>query len=222
MKNIENSQYHRNRNTAFLLIGAGLFVLLHEVIGSVTVVALALIIAGIYRIRMFNDKKGLIITVIGVVVLISSHFIIVLAALLLSLGFFYIKSRQMHRDESYLQKHNIVESMKRDQEPWVLKNMSMWNIVGEMNLDLSMAMPEQEETTIVLQGILGDIDIRVPADYGVHISASVTFGNLSVLHLQDTGVLNKAEWESANYDQSETKVRIIIYYTIGDVDIKLV
>lgn len=219
---MEDTKNHRHRNTALLLISAGLFVLIYNLIGSVTIVALVLIIAGIYRIRMFNDKKGFIIAIVGAFVLISSHFVIVLAAILISLGFFYMKSKQMHRDESYYQKHNIVESFKRDKEPWILRNMSMWNIVGEMNLDLSLAMPEQEETTIVLQGILGDIDIMVPRDYGIHVSASATFGKLNVFHQQETGVLNKSEWQSPDYAQCETKIKIIIYYVVGDVDIKLI
>lgn len=219
---VENAGNQRHRNTALLLIGAGLFILLYNVIGAVTLIALSLIMAGVHRIRAYQDRKGFIIAIIGAVVIISSHFIIVLAALLLSLGFFYMKSKQMHQDGTYEQKHSLVESCKRDKEPWVLRNMSMWNIVGEMHLDLTLAMPEQEETTLVLQGILGDVDVIVPEDYGLHVSASVTFGKLTVMQQQEIGVLNKSEWKSPDYEQRETKIRLIIYYAVGDVDIKLI
>lgn len=217
---MEGSKNHRNRNTALLLIGAGLFLLLQKVLSFPTLVALLLLTLGLYRIRVIGDKKGYVAAGIGVIIVISSHFTVIMAIILISLGIFYIRSKQLHRDDAYVRKHKLVESLKRDKDPWVLRNMSVWNIVGEMNLDLSLAMPEQQETTIVLQGIFGDIDILVPDDFGVSVSATVTFGQINVHHEKDIGMLNKIEWQSANYMQSEHKVKLIIFYLVGDIDIK--
>jgi len=218
---MEGSKNHRNRNTALLLIGAGLFIVLEKVVSFSTLVALLLILLGVYWIRSLSRKKGYVAIAIGAVILVSQHFLLVIAIILISLGLFYMKTKQMHRHGSYMRKQKIIESVKRDKEPWVLHSMSMWNIAGEMNLDLSLAMPETEETTIVLQGILGDIDILVPDHYGVHVSASIVFGEISVHHEKDTGVLNKIEWQSANYEHSEHRVKLIISYLVGDIDIKL-
>ena len=45
-------------------------------------------------------------------------------------------------------------------------------------MDLSLAILEQKETTVILQGVVGDIDIKVPEDIGVSVtvpSCSVSF-----------------------------------------------
>ncbi|MNJ00048.1 hypothetical protein D3C73_1592820 [compost metagenome] len=73
----------------------------------------------------------------------------------------------------------------------------------------------------MFQGIVGDIDLVVPEDYGVEIEAFVMFGQIEFEPNRETGMLNKLYWKSPNYDNSDQKVKIIISYVIGDVDIRL-
>ena len=40
--------------------------------------------------------------------------------------------------------------------------MSFWHAIGEIRMDMSLAVPEDKETTIVLQGLVGDLDLIVP------------------------------------------------------------
>jgi lia operon protein LiaF len=98
----------------------------------------------------------------------------------------------------------------------------MWNLIGEIYIDLSLALPEQQETTLVLQGVLGDVDIIVPEDLGVSVTASVIVGQIDVAREKDTGVLNKIIWQSPNYETSDQKVKLIVSYLVGDIDIKIV
>jgi lia operon protein LiaF len=120
-----------------------------------------------------------------------------------------------------MQKHKLMESMKWDKSPWVLKNMSVWNIIGEVNMDLSLAIPEQKESVVILQGIIGDIDIVVPEDMGVSVQSSLMFGQVDVAREKEAGLLNKVAWQSPNYETSEQKVKLIVSYIVGDVDIKV-
>ncbi|MFK7697514.1 cell wall-active antibiotics response protein LiaF [Paenibacillus sp. HJGM_3] len=212
----------RNRNTALVLIAAGLFILLNHYVSFFTTAALVLVLLGLYKIRSSPDKSGYWILGIGVVIFISGHFHFVLAIVLMSLGLFYISSKRAHRGEGHYQKHNLIESIKWDKESWVLKNASLWNIIGEIYIDLSLAIPEQKETTLVLQGVLGDVDIIVPEDLGVSVNASVIAGQIDVVREKETGVLNKIVWESPNYATSDTKVKLMISYLVGDIDIKVV
>jgi len=218
---MEGSRQQRHRNTALLLIGAGLFLLLQKWVGFGTLAALLLLILGVYRIAAEGDKKGFAIAGIGAVILISRHFMVIVAFVLVSLGLFYMNNRRIRRDGAHIRKHKLADRFKRDKDPWILRNMSLWNVVGEMNLDLSLAMPEQRETTLVLQGILGDIDILLPEDWGVDVSVSVGFGRMNVLGEQETGILNKIEWRSPRYEECEHKVKLIISYAVGDIDIRM-
>lgn len=212
----------RNRNTALVLIAAGLFILMDHYVSFFTTAALVFVLLGLYKIRTSPDKSGYLILGIGVVIFFSGHFTFILAVVLISLGLFYINSKRAHRGEGHFQKHNFIESIKWNKESWVLKNASMWNIIGEIYIDLSLALPEQKETTLVLQGVLGDVDIIVPEDLGVSVTASVIMGQIDVAREKDTGVLNKIIWESPNYVTSDQKVKLIVSYLVGDIDIKIV
>lgn len=214
---------NRYRNTYLVLIGAGVFLLLNKLIDSPgTIIALFMLLLGVYSIRSANEKKGYILLAAGTVILIGGHFMIILAVILMSLGFFYIRSRQVHGDGRFMQKQKLIESLKWDKEPWVLRSMSLWNVIGEMNFDLSLAFMEEEEVTIMLQGVIGDIDIIVPEDFGLDVQSSVFFGQLDVVKEKEAGLVNKIYWRSPNYEKSEQRVKLIVSYIVGDIDIKVI
>lgn len=213
---------NRNRNTALVLIAAGLFLLLGHLIGFFTVAALIIIWLSIHKIRSSEEKTGYILLAVGILMLLNNHLVIVIAIVLISLGYFYIKSKQLHRDDTYMQKQNLLESLKWDKEPWVAQNMSLWYLVGEINMDLSLALFEETETTMILQGVIGDVDIIVPEDMGVSIHASVLFGQVDVGRDREAGVLNRMVWTSPHYEASEHKLKLMLSYIVGDVDIKVV
>jgi len=212
----------RNRNTAIVLIAAGLFILIEHYVSFFTIAALLFIALGIYKIRSSPDKTGYVILIVGVILLFSGHFTFILSVVLISLGLFYMKSKQAHRDDAYTQKQSLLESFKRDKEPWELKNMSMWNVVGEIYMDLSLVMLEEKETTIVLQGVLGDVDIIVPEFIGVSVNASALIGQIKAGDEKETGLVNKVVWQSPNFEACDQKVKLLVSYVVGDIDIKTV
>ncbi|RKN65485.1 cell wall-active antibiotics response protein LiaF [Paenibacillus ginsengarvi] len=213
---------NRNRNTAIVLIVAGLFILIQHYFSFFTIAALSFIALGVYKIRSSPDKIGYGILIVGIIVLFSGNFAFILSIVLISLGLFYMKSKQAHRDDSFTQKHSLLESFKRDKEPWELKNMSMWNVVGEIYMDMSLVILDQKETTIVVQGGLGDVDIIVPEFIGVSVNASALVGQIKAGSEKETGLVNKVVWQSPNYETCDQKVKILISYLVGDIDIKLV
>jgi len=73
----------------------------------------------------------------------------------------------------------------------------------------------------MFQGIVGDVDLVIPEDYGVEIEAFVLFGQIDFSHDKETGMLNRLYWKSPNYETRDQKVKIIISYLVGDVDIRL-
>ena len=212
----------RNRNNYVLLIVAGLFLLTYYTLGFVPVAALMLIALGVYFIRTDDNKKGGILLALGSVTLIVSHFGFVVFVILFSLSYFYINSRKVQREGAYMKRHNLLESLRCVNEPWVARSLSCWHLVGEVNLDFSLAIPEAGETTIVLQGIVGDVNIIVPEYLGLYVDSSVLLGRLGVVGDKKAGALNAVKWWSPNYAQSETKVHLIVSYVLGDVEIKVI
>lgn len=212
----------RNRNTALLLISAGLFILLYKLLGFFTLSAIVIIGLGIYKILAYEENKaGYLLLIIGVLMLLGHHLLIVIGVVLISLGYFFIKSKRTHRDDDYLRRQNLLESIKWDHEPWVLRSMSVWCVIGEIRMDLSLALVESEETTVIVHGVIGDVDLIVPEELGLSVEATTLFGQIKIGQERESGLLNHVVWQSPNYPESNHKVKLLVTYTVGDIDVKI-
>lgn len=190
-----------------------------SLLGYFTVAAVLIIWLGLHKVRIGEEKTGYLLLAIGALILISGNFAFFIAIILISLGYFFIRTKQVQQ-EPHMKRQNFLESIKRNVEPWELRNMSIWSIVGEINLDLSLAYSDQDETTLVFQGLIGDIDVIIPEEYGVSVHGTILLGQTHVIDMREAGMLNKATWKSSNYDMSDQKVHIEVSYLIGDLHIR--
>ncbi|PZE21513.1 hypothetical protein CBW46_007425 [Paenibacillus xerothermodurans] len=216
-----NRNRNHNRNVALILIGVGVLLLANNHWSIFTVLALIFVFFGIKKIRSAEPRKGYILIGLGAVILLGRNVLLLIAVILISLGLFYIRSKQLHSQASYVKK-SLIESIRWGKEPWILRNSSIWNVIAEMQIDLTYAIPEQRETTLVLQGVVADVDIIVPEDMGVSVVLSVLFGQSDVGPHKESGILNKTVWQSANYETADHQVKLIISYIAADIDIKIV
>jgi len=217
----EHKPNNRNRNTALFLIGAGIYLLLQNMLGGFFVVATILIGLGVYITSVARNKKGTLLVVLGVLLLLIHDMAILVSILFILGGFFYYQSKKAVDTGCQERKHTLAGSIRWDKEPFVLRDTSIWFAFGEARMDLSLAILEQPETTVLLQGIIGDVDIIVPEYIGLSVEASVLFGPLDI-HLQrEHGVMNRVQWRSPNYEQAHNKVRLIVSYAVGDIDVKI-
>ncbi|MGM1050047.1 MAG: cell wall-active antibiotics response protein LiaF [Bacillota bacterium] len=212
----------RNRWIAIGLIGIGVFMLFGRWFGFFTIVALLLMVAGIQQIRSGSVRKGYIILGVGAVLLLLDHLMLIIGIGLVSLGIFYGKARRAHESDRYVQRQNFMSNFDWDSAPWVMKSMSVWHVLGEADVDLSLALPEERSTVMMFHGILGDIDLALPDYYGVEIEAFVLFGSIDNGRQRETGIMNRLNWKSPNYESSEYKVKFIVSYLGGDLNIRLV
>jgi lia operon protein LiaF len=212
----------RKRFLAIALIGFGILLIFGKWLSFFTIVALLFLAFGIYKIRQGEQvKTGYIFLAIGGGMILLDHFMLVLAILMISLGYYYAKIRKTQPQGNYVQKQNITSSIRWDRDPWSLRNTSMWHVLGELDIDLSLAMVEGGHNVLMFQGIVGDVDLVIPEDYGVEIEAFVLFGQIDFSQDKETGMLNRLYWKSPNYEIRDQKVKIIISYLVGDVDIRL-
>lgn len=211
----------RKRFLAIALIGFGVLLIFGKWLSFFTIVALLFLAFGIYKIRQGEQvKTGYILLAIGGGMILLDHFMLVLAILMISLGYYYAKIRKTQPQGNYVQKQNITSSIRWDRDPWSLRNTSMWHVLGELDIDLSLAMAEGGHNVLMFQGIVGDVDLAIPEDYGVEIEAFVLFGQIDFSQDKETGMLNRLYWKSPNYEFRDQKVKIIISYLVGDVDIR--
>jgi len=214
--------HNRRRNTILLLIAAGIFLLMSKWITFSAIIAILFIFFGFHSFRNGSMKKGYIFVGIGVFIFLGAIIKLLVVVVLVSFGLFYLKSRKAHWNGMFTQKLKIIESIQWNKKPWNLRAMSVWNIIGEIKMDFSLAIWEEPEVTVVLQGVIGDIDIIVPENVGISVSGTVFFGQFEVDRRKEAGVWNKIDWRSPNYGTSSTKVRLIVSYMIADVDVKVI
>jgi len=211
----------RSRIIAIGLIGVGCLMIFGRWIGFFSIVALLFLLLGIYRITSGRIKQGYTLLGIGAVMLLLDHLVLVLGICLISLGVFFTKSKKLQHKNGFMQKQNFSSRFDWDQSPWVMKSLSAWHVLGEADLDLSLAMAEDTETILLFQGIFGDVDIHLSENYGVEIEAFVLFGSIEFGNQRDTGMLNRLNWKSSNYDSCEHKVKFSISYLMGDLDVRV-
>ncbi|WP_379145633.1 cell wall-active antibiotics response protein LiaF [Paenibacillus sp. sgz500992] len=209
----------RNRLIAIGLIGIGCLMIFGRWIGFFSIVALLFLLLGIYRTTSGRVKQGYTLLGVGAVLMLLDHLLLVLGICLISLGMFFVKSKRMQKRGGFMQKQSFSSRFDWDLSPWVMRSLSAWHVMGEADVDLSLAMAEDKETIMLFQGIFGDMDVHLSEDYGVEIEAFVLFGSIEFGSHRDTGMLNRLNWKSANYDISENKVKINVSYLMGDLDI---
>lgn len=192
-------------------------------LGFFSVVALLVLGLGIYIIRKGEDvRQGYILVAIGAGLIILKNFMLVAAIIMISLGLYFAKVKKVQANRNYTQKQSITTNIQWDRDPWILQNTSMWHIIGELDIDLSLAIEEEYSHILIFQGIVGDIDLTIPMDYGVDIEVFVLFGKVNFKDEKTTGMMNRLYWKSPQYEQSEYKVKFVISYLVGDVDIKFI
>lgn len=207
---------------AIMLIGFGLLLFFGQGINFLTIAALLFLVYGVYKIRQGEEvRTGYILLAVGSGLILLEHLMLVVAVILISLGLFYAKVKKMLPRGDHIQKQNFIAGVHWDRDPWTLQSISMWHVLGEHDIDLSLAIVEERENIIMFQGVVGDIDLVISEDYGIEIEAFVMFGQIEFGPDKETGMVNRLYWRSPNYELREKKVKIMISYLVGDIDIRL-
>jgi len=211
----------RRSSNAVVFIAAGIYLALGAVAGYTTVNAVLLLLLGIHRYRTDRSRLSVIVIAISTLVLIVTQFAIFVLVVLVSLGIYYFRARPPEFGTN-IGKHRLFLNMRLDEQSWVMHSMSFWHALGEIHMDMSLAVPEDKETTIVLQGLVGDVDLTVPEDYGLQVDASVLIGQVTFRQIQEGGMIQRLSWKSPNFEQCDQKLKLQLFYLVGDIKIRTV
>jgi lia operon protein LiaF len=208
-------------SNAMLFIAGGVYLALGGMAGYNTVNAAILLLLGVERYRWDKSRLAIILIAVSTLVLIVNQFAIFAVIVLISLGTYYLRAKPQAVG-SHENKHKLFLNMRHDEQSWVLHSMSFWHAIGEIRMDISLAVPEDKETTIVLQGLVGDLNLIVPDDYGIQVEASVLLGQISFKQIKEGGMFHRLSWKSPNYEQCEHRLKLQLFYLVGDIKIRTV
>lgn len=102
-----------------------------------------------------------------------------------------------------------------------LEDLIIRNGIGDVKIDLTKAIIPEGETVLVVSAWIGDIDIYVPYDLDLAVSATVTIGDLDILSDKQGGFQRHVSLKSKNYGASKRRVKLILSLLIGDIDVRV-
>jgi lia operon protein LiaF len=205
---------------ALILIGIGLIAF--KWMGFITIIALIVLVYGVYLIRQGDKvKTGYVLLAVGSGIILLDHLLLVLSICLISFVVFYRKAKRARPHQGFLHRNTFIQSIHWDRDPWVLRNIGMLHVLGELDVDLTLAIVENGDHILMFQGLVGDLDLVLSPDYGVEMDAFVFFGRIGLGRDTETGLMNRVHWRSPNYEISEQKVKVIVSYLVGDIKIRM-
>ncbi len=107
-------------------------------------------------------------------------------------------------------------------EPFELDDLTIWNGIGDVRIDLSKAIIPEGETVIIVQAIIGQIDFYVPEDLAIAIQASSTIGEVSLFHESHGGINQQLSIATKEYKKAPRRVKLILSTFIGEVKVRAV
>jgi predicted membrane protein len=108
--------------------------------------------------------------------------------------------------------------VKREGE-WTVANEEFWLFFGDAKLDFTRAQLPVGETSIRINGFIGDIDVTAPADIGMLVSASGLIVDVRTPTDKIDRFLSPASAASPNYATAERKIHLRTTFLIGDIDV---
>ena len=203
---------------AILFAAAALYLALGFTAGFVTANAALVLALGIELFRRGRSQRGIVLMAGGALVILIRHFVLFFALMVLAAAVILFEARRSPPGR-LPGRHGFYLAMRREEENWVLQPFSSWHLIGDVRLDLTRAVPEEPETVIALQGLLGDVHLLVPEDWGLWVEASVPIGRIKWQHAPDDAVVNRLAWRTPDYENKRFRLRLKVYYLVGDVKI---
>jgi hypothetical protein len=108
--------------------------------------------------------------------------------------------------------------VKRSGE-WAVADEEFWLLFGDTKLDFTHAQLPVGETIIRMNGFIGDVDVTVPPDVGVLVSASGFIVDVRTPTDKINRFLSLANVATPNYATAERKLHVSTIFFIGDIDV---
>ncbi len=103
---------------------------------------------------------------------------------------------------------------------WPVTNEEFWTGIGDIDLDFAGADIPAGETTLRMYGFIGDIDLTVPQEVGVSLSAGGFVSSVKIQGAKQDSFLAPVEFTSPDYASCDRRLRFELVYFINDLTIR--
>jgi hypothetical protein len=107
--------------------------------------------------------------------------------------------------------------VRSDMAGWSLDDAVVSTVLGDISLDLSHAELPEGETQLTLLCWLGTIQVRVPREIGVDVTAQAIVGTVDVLGRREEGVVRDIHVQSEQYAQQPRRLQMRLSTFVGEL-----
>ena len=130
------------------------------------------------------------------------------------------KPIQQVGDNQTIIKRSLLGEVRYTHSAFELTDMTIWNGIGDVRIDLAKAIIPEGETLIIVQNVIGDVHIYMPEDLGYAIQSYVLVGESSILHSKQGGFNQTVLLRSPDYQNSVRKVKLVLSCAVGSVKVR--
>ncbi|MCF6411291.1 cell wall-active antibiotics response protein LiaF [Pseudalkalibacillus salsuginis] len=120
-----------------------------------------------------------------------------------------------------LLKNNLFGRQQTPEHAYEWNDVNIQCGIGDTVIDLGNTVLPKGESTIVIRSFVGNIKILVPYELDVSIGHSVIAGTSRIFEHYESKMFNQClSYQSAGFEQSHHRVKIITSMMIGDLEVK--
>jgi predicted membrane protein len=115
--------------------------------------------------------------------------------------------------------NNIIGDIRRKFDKQGIQKFFSSNVLGDTFLDFSGAK-FLESPLIRVNGVFGDVDIRVPKNFLLKIKSSYVAGSSQIFETYESGIFKSSYYTSPDGDEKRKTLTIEISIVFGDILIR--
>ena len=165
---------------------------------------------------------GVVLIITGLLALISNLTGIDFSSICFPVGLILLGLLVMVRPKTVagdtLVRFHLIGDIKRD-GMWLLTPAEFWCGIGDVELDFSRADVPPGETPVRIYLLIGDVRLRNGAGQGLALKTTGLLHSVQWLGTKQDHFLNSVQFTTANYGQSERKIRVEVTTLIGDIQV---
>lgn len=107
--------------------------------------------------------------------------------------------------------------VRSDMSGWAVDDAVVSTVLGDISLDLRQADLPEGETQLTLLCWLGTIQVRVPRDVGVDVTAQAIVGTVDILGRREEGVVRDIHVRSDAYEAQPRRLQMRLSTFVGEL-----
>ncbi|PTY86390.1 hypothetical protein B5V90_12245 [Heyndrickxia sporothermodurans] len=126
---------------------------------------------------------------------------------------------KINRKQTYI-KNKLFGSQRIENNIYKMDDINLQCGQEKTVIDYSMTMLPLGESTVMIRGIAGNIQLLIPYDVAITVNHSSFTGNVKIYDMEENVFNQNIIYYSENYEESSRKIKIITSLPIGDFEVK--